>query len=205
MSVKSKLAAAAAASAFASSLVLAGAGAASAEEPAVKPVLNSPSSVSVSGKGADTKVTYTNRSDHDLMCQAFAGPDQLISDFYGYAKKSGNTGEAPAELSLRMMTALTTGQLGFYIGGVEEGKAVTLPSAFDQPELNLPPGALAFTDGSFAPAVLAICANPEGGTYVELEVSAGIGVPAGLGSLDMALTGIGSSGSVANTAGSLGS
>lgn len=205
MSVKSKLVAAAAASAFASSLVLAGAGVASAQEPAVKPVLNSPSIVSVSGKGADTKVTYTNKSNHDLMCQAFAGPDQLISDVYGYVKKSGDTGELPTELNLRMVTALTKGQLGFYMGGVEKGKAATLPSAFDQPDVGLPTGAVALTDGSFAPAVLAICTNPEGGTYVELEVSAGIGVPAGLGSLDSALTGLGSSGSVAETTGSLGS
>jgi hypothetical protein len=41
--------------------------------------------------------------------------------------------------------------------------------------------------------------------YVEVEISAGAGVPAGLGSLDSALAGIGSSGSVAETTGSLGS
>lgn len=58
-------------------------------------------------------------------------------------------------------------------------------------------------DVSFAPAALAVCVD-SADSYVEVEVSAGIGVPAGLGSLDSVLAGLGSSGSVAETTGSMG-
>lgn len=208
MRALSRLGVAAAATLFASATALAGAGVAAAEEPAApKPVFNSPSSVSVSGKGDKTKVTYTNKSEHDLMCTAYAGPDRLIADLYSYGKKAGFTEESdiPAELNLRMVTAITKGQLGMYAGGVEKGKSAVLTSAFDLPGVELPDGAVGLTDDSFAPAAIAVCFNPDGGTYVEVEVSAGVGVPAGLGSLDAALTGLGSSGSVAETTGSLGS
>lgn len=49
-----------AATAMASTAALTGATAGAEEAP--KPVFNSPSSVSVAGKGASTKVTYTNES-----------------------------------------------------------------------------------------------------------------------------------------------
>lgn len=208
MRALSRLGVAAAATLFASATALAGAGVAAAEEPAApKPVFNSPSSVSVSGKGDKTKVTYTNKSDKDLACYAFAGPDRLIADFYSYAKKSGTIDgtDAPAGLEARMLNAITKGQLGIYGGGVEKGKSADLTPAFDLPGFGLPEGAMALIDDSFAPAAFAMCSNPDGGTYVEVEVSAGVGVPAGLGSLDAALTGLGSSGSVAETTGSLGS
>ncbi|MVZ90165.1 hypothetical protein GQF49_06680 [Microbacter sp. ANSKLAB05] len=200
-----RLGVAAAATAIASATALAGAGVAGAQD--VDPVFNSPSSVSVSGKGEATEVTYTNRSERDLLCTAFAGPDRLIADFYDYTKKTGDTAgvELPTELNLRMLTALTTGKLGMYMGVVEDGQNAVLPSAFDLPGLELPDGAVGLTDESFAPAAIALCMNPDGGTYMEVEISAGAGVPAGLGSLDSALAGIGSSGSVAETTGSLGS
>lgn len=194
---------AAAATAIASATAFAGAGVAGAQD--VEPVFNSPSSVSVEGKGAATKVSYTNRSEYDLGCFAYAGPAQLIGDLYGEAKKSGITDDVTAELDLRLTTALTKGQLGVYVGIVEKGKTTVLPSVFDGSGVELPEGAVGLTDGSFAPAALTICSIPGGATYSEVEVSAGVGVPAGLGSLDSALTGLGSSGSVAETTGSLGS
>lgn len=208
MRTLSRLGVAAAATVFASATALAGAGIAAAEEPAApKPVFNSASSVSVSGKGAATKVTYTNKSATDLTCYAFAGPDRLIADFYSVSKKSGSLdgAELPAELEARMLTAFTKGQLGLYGGLVEKGKSEVLVSAADLVGVTLPEGATGLTDGSFSPAALAVCSTPGGGTYLEVEVSAGVGVPAGLGSLDSALAGIGSSGSVAETTGSLGS
>ena len=196
-----------AATAMASTAALTGA-TAGAEEPApAKPVFNSPSSVSVSGKGATTKVTYTNKSAHDLMCSGFAGQDRLIGDLYTYIKRSGNSGDegVPAALNARLMAALVEGKMGAYMGGVEKGKSADLGPISGLPGMEVPPGSAGLTDGSFAPAALVICMNPEGGTYIEVEVSAGVGVPAGLGSLDSALAGIGSSGSVAETTGSLGS
>ena len=138
-------------------------------------MFSSPSSVSVEGKGASTKVTYRNESERDLMCTAFAGPDRLIADFYNDTKKTGDTGgaELPAELNLRMLTALTSGQLGRYMGVVEDGQVTVLPSAFDLPGLELPDGAVGLTDGSFTPAAIAVCMNSDGGNYVEVESSAG--------------------------------
>lgn len=64
------------------------------------------------------------------------------------------------------------------------------------------------TDASFAPAAVIVCwgdGDDSGANYTEVEVSAGVGVPAGLGSLDAALAGIGSSGSVGKVTSSLGS
>lgn len=201
----SRMAVTAAATAIASVTALSGAALANAQ--VASPVFNSPSSVNVEGKGASTKVTYRNESERDLLCTAFAGPDRLIADFYSYTKKTGDTGgaELPAELNLRMLTALTTGKLGLYMGTVDDGQSAVLPSAFDLPGLELPDGAVGLTDVSFTPAAMAICMNPDGGEYVEIESSAGAGVPTGLGSLDSALAGLGSSGSVAETTGSLGS
>lgn len=194
-----------AATAMASTAALTGATAGAEEAP--KPVFNSPSSVSVAGKGASTKVTYTNESGRDLFCSGFAGQDRLIADFYSYLQKSDDLdgSDLPAELDVRMLAALTGGKLGMYMGGVEKDKTAVLPSAFGAPGVELPPGAVGLTDSSFAPAALILCMNADGGTYMEVEVSAGVGVPAGLGSLDSALAGLGSSGSVAETTGSLGS
>ncbi|WP_194861851.1 hypothetical protein [Dietzia sp. SYD-A1] len=71
---------AAAATAVASATVLAGAGVAGAQ--GADPVLDSPSSVSVSGKGANTEISYTNRSGQDLFCIAYGGPGSLLSEMY---------------------------------------------------------------------------------------------------------------------------
>ncbi|MBR7518744.1 hypothetical protein KC217_24065, partial [Mycobacterium tuberculosis] len=71
-----RLGVAAAATAIASATALAGAGVAGAQD--IEPVFNSPSSVSVSGKGEATKVTYTNKSGQDLMCYSFVGTGRLV-------------------------------------------------------------------------------------------------------------------------------
>lgn len=54
----------------------------------VDPVFNSPSSVSVSGKGEATEVTYANNSEHDLFCSGFVGKGRLIADLYDYIKSA---------------------------------------------------------------------------------------------------------------------
>lgn len=195
-----RLAIAAAATAIASVTALGGAGVAGAQD--LDPVSNSPSSVSVSGTGENTKVTYDNKSGHDLRCSAFVGKSGLVGDLYDYLRTTdfSNAGlPLPPELYAAMIEANENGQLGGYGGFVEDG---------DSTELTPGGGGTVFggtlTDDSFAPAAVAFCVAVDV-TYIEIEVSAGVGVPAGLGSLDAALIGVGSSGSVAQTAGSLGS
>lgn len=191
-----------AAAALASTAALSGAAVAGADTAEPKPVFNSPSSVAVEGKGAATKVIYTNKSEHNLFCYSFAGPGGLMSDFYNESKKADADTEMPTKLEAQLITAMSKGQVGFYAGEVEKGKTVDLTSVASIPGFE---GAGAgITDNSFTPAALAICTS-ESGTHIEVEISAGAGVPAGLGSLDSALAGIGSSGSVAGTFGSLGS
>lgn len=208
MRTLARLGVAVAATAFASATALAGAGIAAADEPQTpKPVFNSPSSVAVSGKGKATKVTYTNKSEHDLLCYGYVGPVGLISDFYAEAKKSSGTDESmPEGLQKKLGEAAKDGKFGFYGGEVKKDKSAVLESAASFPVPGLEDVELGLTDDSFAPAALTVCSTVgETGFYVEVEVSQGVGVPAGLGSLDAALTGIGSSGSVAETTGSLGS
>ncbi|MBB1025562.1 MULTISPECIES: hypothetical protein [unclassified Dietzia] len=185
---------AAAATAVASATVLAGAGVAGAQ--GADPVLDSPSSVSVSGKGANTEISYTNRSGQDLFCIAYGGPGSLLSEMYAVLRTQDPDASPPPALEAKVTEALVNGQLGLFTGGVEDGETATLSPGFYDTNATL-------TDGSFTPSALAICSA--GDEYIEMEISAGAGVPAGLGSLDSALAGLGSSGSVARTTGSLGS
>lgn len=193
-----RIAIAAAATAIASATAVGGASVAGAQD--LAPVSNSPSSVSVSGTGENTKVTYDNKSGHDLYCVAFVGKSGLVGDLYHYLRPIGLTDGTtlPPALWAAFLEANENGQLGGYGGFVEDGDSTELtPGAGGTVAGTL-------TDGSFAPAAVAIC-DAIDLTYSEIEVSAGVGVPAGLGSLDAALTGVGSLGSVAQTAGSLGS
>lgn len=193
-----RLGVAAATAALASATALAGAGVAAAQ--GLDIITNSPSSVSVSGTGASAKVTYTNRSGQDLSCNGFAGRSDLIGDMYQFARVSGTQGDPPPALMLRMATAMERGQIGLYAGMVEDGTSVDLAPILGQET------GMGLTDSSFTPAAMVSCYGMGGESdYVEVEVSTGVGVPAVLGSLDGALAGIGSSGSVADITGSLGS
>jgi hypothetical protein len=195
-----RLGVATAATAIASVTALAGAGVAGAQD--VDPVFNSPSSVSVSGKGEATEATYTNKSGQDLMCYSFVGTGRLVSDLYGYVKTVDINSTLPESWTARFVEAAGKGQIGFFGGMVENGETAELMEGAIGGVVE---GTL--TDDSFSPAALTVC-NSQGlddDPYVEVEISAGAGVPAGLGSLDSALAGIGSSGSVAETTGSLGS
>lgn len=194
-----RLGVAAAATAIASATALAGAGVAGAQD--VDPVFNSPSSVSVSGKGEATEVTYANNSEHDLFCSGFVGKGRLIADLYDYIKSADVDSALPPTWLEDLADAAEQGQLGYVAGVVAEGEATELSASAGS---GLVDGVL--TDDSFSPAAVVVCiAQATDEQYVEVEISAGAGVPAGLGSLDAALAGIGSSGSVAQTTGSLGS
>lgn len=195
-----RLGVAVAATALASTAALSGAAVAGADTAEPKPVFNSSSSVAVEGKGAATKVTYTNKSGHDLGCYGFAGPGRLMSDFYNEYKKADAGSEMPTKLATQFLSAIVKGQVGFFGGEVGKDKTAVLPSVASLPGYDAEE--VGITDNSFTPAALTFCMS---GTYTEVEISAGAGVPAGLGSLDSALAGIGSSGSVAGTFGSLGS
>lgn len=215
MRALSRLGSAVAATALASATILAGAGVAAAEEAPSQPdpVFNSKSSVSVSGKGKSTKVTYDNKSGKDLYCGAIVGPAEALAVvFDAYKKGDANNGtdqESPVPEELQDTNF--EGKIGFFMGLVGSEKTADLktPAQFYEGAegadeiIDLYP---VLTDDSFTPAVLAMCiAQGDDSGYSEIEVSPGVGVPAGLGSLDAALTGIGSSGSVARTTGSLGS
>lgn len=192
------------AAALASATALAGAGVAGAESGQTKPVFDSASSVSVSGKGKDTTVSYTNKSGSDLTCLGFAGPSALLGQMYDYYRSVdvNDPGDVPAALDAAVTKAGAEGKLGIYGGPVENGKTAALSAGAGGTTVN---GTL--TNRSFAPGALVLCygADDQGQRFVEVEVTPGVGVPAGLGSLDGALAGIGSSGSVAQTTGSLGS
>lgn len=89
MRALSRLGSPVAATALASATVLAGAGMAAAEDAANEPVFDSKSSVSVSGKGKNAKVTYTNNSGKDLECFGNVGPGGLLFELLEEGKKTG--------------------------------------------------------------------------------------------------------------------
>lgn len=154
--------------------------------------------MSVSGKGANTEVTYANKSGEDLFCSGVAGSGTLLADMYAYLRTTADPYAAPpAELSAKLLAAMAKGQIGSFMGIVADGDTTRLSAVGEG-------GGAVLTDGSFTPAALMLCES-EDSEYMEIEISAGAGVPAGLGSLDGALAGVGSSGSVARTTGSLGS
>lgn len=203
MSLFKKIGVAVAVSALASGTALSGAAISHAQPGGLTPVFAGPSSVSVSGRGGDSAVTYTNRSGHDLVCGTYLGPGRLIGDLYDFIRTAPvNTG-LPPELSARLEVALGQGRVGVLSFLVEDGQTTVTETEPDDPDS----GSI-LSDSSFAPHALAMCTSIgeiEEIDYAEVEVSQGAGVPSGLGSLDAALTGLGSSGSVAGTTGSLGS
>ena len=194
-----RLGAAAAATAVALVSVLTGAGVAGAQ-PGGLPVFDSPSSVLVSGRGENVEVTYQNESGRDLLCTGYVGKRGLIGDMYDYERSADLADGTPSEPDAAVIEALGNGQLGVFGALIEDGESVDLASGGGDSYIEY-----LLTDGSFAPVALVKCLGDDSTTYIEIEVSAGVGVPAGLGSLDSALTGLGSSGSVAETTGSLGS
>lgn len=200
MSLFKKIGVAVAVSALASGTVLSGAAISRAQPVGLTPVFTSPSSASVSGRGVESTVTYTNRSGQGLVCGVLVGPGRLLGDRYDEVRSSDGEG-IPEYLSAELTLAMEQGRVGILSVVVENGE--TAVSVAEPGE----PGAQAvLTDSSFAPAALATCSNLEFDTeYDEVELSPGAGVPSGLGSLDAALTALESSGSVAETTGSLGS
>jgi hypothetical protein len=176
-----------AATVFTSGIALGAAGA-HAQTPEGAPVFTSVSAVSATGKGETTRVAYNNRSGQGLVCGVLVGQGRLLSDIYDAIRSSQGAGGIPEDLSAELALAMDQGRAGILSFAVEDG------------------GTAVVTDGSFIPAAMATCSNLEfDPEYVEVELSPGAGVPSGLGSLDAALTGFGSSGSVARTSGSLGS
>lgn len=200
MPLFTRIGVAVAATVFTSGIALGAAGA-HAQTPEGAPVFTSVSAVSATGKGETTRVAYNNRSGQGLVCGVLVGQGRLLSDIYDAIRSSQGAGGIPEDLSAELALAMDQGRAGILSFAVEDGgTAVAVAEPGD-------PGAQAvLTDGSFIPAAMATCSNLEfDPEYVEVELSPGAGVPSGLGSLDAALTGFGSSGSVARTSGSLGS
>lgn len=190
---------AAAAITIASASVLTGVGAAGAQ-PGGQPVFDSPSSVVVSGRGENVEVIYKNESGRDLLCTGYVGTRGLIGGVYDHARSAEFNDGTPSELNAALAEAGENGQLGVFGASIDDGESVDLASGDGVTYIEY-----FLTDSSFAPVALVKCLGDDSTMYIEIEVSAGVGVPAGLGSLDSALTGLGSSGSVAETTGSLGS
>ncbi|WP_317813753.1 hypothetical protein [Rhodococcus sp. IEGM 1408] len=136
------------------------------------------------------------------MCGTYLGPGRLIGDLYDFIRTMPvNTGLTP-ELSARLEVALQQGRVGVLSFLVEDGQTTVTETGPDGQDS----GSI-LSDSSFDPHALAMCSSigdVEEIDYAEVEVSPGVGVPSGLGSLDAALTGVGSSGSVAETTSSLG-
>lgn len=131
-------------------------------------VLDSPSALTVTGRGAETVVEYQNESGRGLFCVALVGEPTLIGELYAGIERNPTTGSEldPAFYEL-LATATAAGTVGTYGGGVNADSTAVLPTNTE----NVDPAGI-LTDDSFDPVGISFCSLFAGGdTYTEVEIS----------------------------------
>lgn len=131
-------------------------------------VLDSPSVLTVTGRGAETVVEYQNESGRGLYCIALVGEPTLIGELYASIESdpANSNGPDPAFSEL-LATATAAGKVGTYGGVVDPGSNVVFEGVTENVE---PAGIL--TDDSFDPVGVSFCSLFAGGdTYTEVEIS----------------------------------
>lgn len=145
-------------------------------------VTDSPSSVTVSGRGAEATVLYTNRSTEKLRYDGFVGEPSLVRKIYD-SWRTGDPEWMPLldSIDVQKDEGLVSELLLLDESRTAPGTTFEVPRKYGN----------TLTDTSFAPAAVVECRRSNG-TW-ELETTVVGGPP---GSLDAGLSGIGSSGSL---------
>lgn len=134
------------------------------------PEFDSPSEIDATGRGADTKIEYTNNTDHTLTCVVYVGDPEVVRALHADAAP----GDGPIDdddLQAMIDEAIDEGRLALAMGDVAPGKTALIP-------LNFP-----LTDDSFEPIAVGTCSG-HGTTYSEVEIDVPADTGGFLGSLD---------------------
>lgn len=131
-------------------------------------VLDSPSVLTVTGRGSETTVQYKNESGRDLNCVAMVGDPTLISEIFAAIESDPATaGVLDEELRVALESAAQSGTVGTYGGGIDDGASTALAAITE----NIDPAGV-LTDDSFDPVGLSFCSLFAGeNTYTEVEIS----------------------------------
>ncbi|WP_131885890.1 hypothetical protein [Dietzia cinnamea] len=131
-------------------------------------VLDSPSVLTVTGRGTETLVEYRNESGRGLYCIALVGEPTLIGDLYASVESDPANSNGPDPVFSELLaTAAAAGKVGTYGGVVDPGSTVVLEGVTENVE---PAGIL--TDDSFDPVGVSFCSLFAGeDTYTEVEIS----------------------------------
>ncbi|GLB65296.1 hypothetical protein NCCP2495_31760 [Dietzia sp. NCCP-2495] len=131
-------------------------------------VLDSPSVLTVTGRGTETLVEYRNESGRGLYCIALVGEPTLIGDVYARIESDPANSNGPDPVFSELLaTAAAAGKVGTYGGVVDPGSTVVFEGVTENVE---PAGVL--TDDSFDPVGVSFCSLFAGeDTYTEVEIS----------------------------------
>lgn len=156
------------ASALTAMVALPGMATAAPESSSYTVLFDSPSALSVQGRGTTTAVSYTNESGRALECFAVAGDPALIGKLYDDAIDRGADISRPlsAELTAGTSAIGLAGRLDLYGGVVLDGATEVLGPRTDE----IFPG-IHLTDGSFAPQAYSECWDFTN-HYIEIERTA---------------------------------
>ena len=156
------------ASALIAVIALPGVATATPEPPTYTVVFDSPSALSVEGRGATTAVSYANDSGRVLECFAVAGDPVLIGQLYddAIARRADIGGPLGGGLTAATSELGLAGRLDLYGGVVVDGATEVLGPRTDElfPDIHL-------TDGSFASQAYSECWDFSN-HYLEIERTA---------------------------------
>lgn len=131
-------------------------------------VLDSPSVLTVTGRGTETLVEYRNESGRGLYCIALVGEPTLIGDLYASIESDPANSNGPDPVFSELLaTAAAAGKVGTYGGVVDPGSTVVFEGVTE----NVDPAGI-LTDDSFDPVGVSFCSLFAGeDTYTEVEIS----------------------------------
>lgn len=131
-------------------------------------ILDSPSVLTVTGRGTETTVQYKNESGRGLYCVAMVGEPTLIGEIFSAVENDPtSSGVLDEELLVALEDATRAGTVGTYGGVIDNGASMALSA---NPENVEPAGIL--TDDSFGPVGVSFCSLYAGeNTYTEVEIS----------------------------------
>lgn len=131
-------------------------------------VLDSPSVLTVTGRGTETTVQYKNESGRGLHCVALVGEPTLIGEIFSAVESDpASSSVLNGDLRAALEDATRAGTVGTYGGGIDNGASMALSA---NPENVEPAGIL--TDDSFDPVGVSFCSLYAGeNTYTEVEIS----------------------------------
>ncbi|MEH6820601.1 hypothetical protein [Dietzia psychralcaliphila] len=132
---------------------------------------DSPSEIDTTGRGAETTVTYTNRTDHTLTCVVHVGDPEIVNALH--VDSAPGDGPLDDETLLSLIDeAMESGRLALAMGDVPPQETAEIPFLFS------------LTDDSFDPISWGTCSG-HGSDYGEVEIDVPEVSSGSLGSIDV--------------------